>query len=82
MTSSNSPPDSARPPGEILAQGPGSYLGVDQDRDALVLVEVIIAGHRGRTRLADAAATGLPASSADIVVGEAVLTVQSPGSKL
>ncbi|HEY0189279.1 MAG TPA: methyltransferase domain-containing protein [Cellulomonas sp.] len=65
---------------EILAAGPQSYTGVDQDADAARIVARAVAG-RGRCLQGDAAATGLPAGSADVVVGEAMLTMQSDRGK-
>lgn len=40
-----------------------------------------IVGDRGRTVVADAAATTLPATCADVVIGEAMLTMQGDQSK-
>lgn len=64
----------------IVAEGPESYTGVDQDPAAAALVDVVVAGH-GECRVADAAATGLPDGTADVVVGEAMLTMQSDRGK-
>lgn len=64
----------------IVAAGPANYTGVDQDPAAAKLVEAVVAGH-GRCEVADAAATGLPDAGADVVVGEAMLTMQSDRGK-
>lgn len=53
----------------IRERGAGSYTGVDIDERTAAEVH------------ADAAATGLPAASADVVVAEAVLTMQSDAGK-
>lgn len=61
----------------ILAAEPAGYVGVDADPSATALV----VGERGRIVTADAADTGLPGGSADVVIGEAMLTMQSPRGK-
>lgn len=61
----------------ILAAEPAGYVGVDADPSAAALV----VGERGRIVTADAADTGLPGGSADVVIGEAMLTMQSPRGK-
>lgn len=60
----------------IVAAGPASYTGVERDADAARIVGGVVAG-RGRCVQADAADTGLPEASADVVVGEAMLTMQT-----
>lgn len=60
---------------EILARRPRSYLGAEQDPDAAQTVRGIVDGH-GDVRVADAAETGLPEATADVVIGEAMLTMQ------
>lgn len=66
---------------EILAHQPRSYMGVEQDPAAARSVERIV-GHRGAAvRVADAAETGLPDGSADVVIGEALLSMQSDAAK-
>lgn len=64
----------------ILAAGPASYTGVEADPDAVGWTEAAIAG-RGTVVTADAQSTGLPADSADVVIGEAMLTMQSDRGK-
>ncbi|BBY08267.1 class I SAM-dependent methyltransferase [Mycobacterium noviomagense] len=69
---------------EILARRPRSYLGAEQDPDAAALVRDIVhksGAGRGDVRVADAADTGLPDASSDVVVGEAMLTMQGKATK-
>ncbi|MDN5973511.1 MULTISPECIES: class I SAM-dependent methyltransferase [Bifidobacterium] len=61
---------------EILGHSPASYIGVDEDPKAAAIVGQIVAG-RGHCITANASDTGLPEASADVVVGEAMLTMQS-----
>jgi len=65
---------------DILAAGPRSYVGVEADPEAVALTRKAV-GARGRLVEADAAQTGLDATSADVVVGEAMLTMQSDRGK-
>ena len=65
---------------EILAHRPRSYVGVEQDPDAARSVRNVING-RGEVRVADAADTGLPDASRDVVIGEAMLTMQGDPAK-
>lgn len=65
---------------DILADAPKSYVGVESDPDAVALTKEAIGG-RGRVVEADAAATGLDDASSDVVVGEAMLTMQSERGK-
>jgi SAM-dependent methyltransferase len=65
---------------EILSRNPRSYLGAEADPDAANLVRNVVAGH-GEVRVADAAATGLPDASSDVVIGEAMLTMQGDAAK-
>jgi SAM-dependent methyltransferase len=65
---------------EILARRPRSYVGAEQDPDAARSVRDIVTGH-GEVRVADAAKTGLPDASRDVVVGEAMLTMQGDPAK-
>jgi SAM-dependent methyltransferase len=69
---------------EILALGPRSYVGAEGDPDAANAVRGVLAelgADIGAVRVADAAATGLPDASADVVVGEAMLTMQGDAAK-
>ncbi len=65
---------------EILARRPRSYVGAEQDPEAARSVRSVISG-RGEVRVADASDTGLPEASRDVVVGEAMLTMQSGSAK-
>lgn len=65
---------------DILARTPSSYLGVDSDEAAVHAVERVV-GDRGRVVVADASTTGLPDASADVVIGEAMLTMQGEKAK-
>lgn len=66
--------------GQIIGRKPHSYIGVERDPDAAATVRSIVAG-RGDTVTADASDTGLPDDSADVVIGEAMLTLQSDQGK-
>ncbi len=65
---------------EIIERDPGTYLGVDQDPGAVDAVTTVVRGH-GEARVGTAADTGLDDASADVVVGEAMLTMQSEDRK-
>jgi SAM-dependent methyltransferase len=65
---------------DILDRRPRSYVGVDADPDAAGAVGRLV-GDRGRTVVADAAATALPDACADVVIGEAMLTMQGDRAK-
>jgi len=73
-------PGLGRTAAEILAANPRSYVGVEQDPAAAQRVTAVVAG-RGECRVADAAHSGLPDASADVVVGEAMLTMQTDRGK-
>ncbi len=69
---------------EILARGPRSYVGAESDPDAANAVRGVLTelgAENGAVRVADAAATGLPAASSDVVIGEAMLTMQGDAAK-
>src|SRR5690625_1330172 len=66
---------------EIIAAKPRSYVGAEQNADAARLVTEIVAPAHGEVRVADAEDTGLPDASGDVVVGEAMLTMQGEKSK-
>ncbi|WP_454293937.1 class I SAM-dependent methyltransferase [Salana multivorans] len=65
---------------DILAANPASYVGVDADPAAVATVETVV-GERGRCLVATAQDTGLPDGCADVVVGEAMLTMQGERGK-
>ncbi|GAA1138058.1 class I SAM-dependent methyltransferase [Ornithinicoccus hortensis] len=73
-------PGLGRTASEIVAAGPRSYVGVDRDPAAIRALTQLL-GIRGAVRQGDAAATGLPAASADVVVGEALLTMHGDRDK-
>jgi SAM-dependent methyltransferase len=64
----------------IIEREPASYLGVDQDAAAAATVRTSVRG-RGRVQVADVSATGLASQSTDLIVGEAMLTMQSDAKK-
>ena len=64
----------------IIEVGPASYVGVERDPNASARVDAIASGV-GRCVNADAAETGLPNESADVVVGEAMLSMQGEKAK-
>lgn len=64
----------------IVERPIAGYTGVDADPDAAARVSSAVAG-RGTCEVADAAATGLESQSAEVVVGEAMLTMQSDRGK-
>lgn len=66
---------------EILRAHPRTYTGVDQDPDAAQRVAAIVSPVGGVCHLGDAAHTDLMDACADVVVGEAMLTMQSPRGK-
>ncbi len=61
---------------ELVQSGPASYIGVEKDEDAARLTAAAV-GEAGTIVRADATRTGLPDASADVVIGEAMLTMQS-----
>lgn len=73
-------PGLGRTAAQIVESWPASYIGVDEDPDAAVIVEKVVAG-RGHCHTADAAQTGLSDASADVVIGEAMLTMQGEKAK-
>ncbi len=73
-------PGLGRTAAEIIARRPGSYLGVERDPRPRTPRGRLSPGN-GDVRVADAADTGLPDACADVVVGEAMLTMQSDKSK-
>lgn len=64
----------------LLDEEPASYVGVDSDPDAVEVTRGIV-GTRGDMVVASAQATGLPTDSADVVIGEAMLTMQGDSAK-
>lgn len=66
---------------DIGALGPSSYVGVDESGAASAMVQQVVDATGGRAVAADASDTGLDPASADVVVGEAMLTMQSDRGK-
>lgn len=65
----------------IVTEGVSSYVGVDQDSAAVARVEAIVKPHGGTVINAKAQDTGLSGESAEVVVGEAMLTMQGEKPK-
>jgi SAM-dependent methyltransferase len=77
-------PGLGRTAAEILARGPRSYIGAESDPDAAGVVGGVLTefgAENAAIRIADAAATGLPDASSDVVVGEAMLSMQGDAAK-
>lgn len=69
---------------EIVAYRPRSYVGAEGDPDAANLVRGALknlGAQNAAVRVADAAETGLPDASSDVVIGEAMLTMQGDAAK-
>lgn len=69
---------------EIIAHRPRSYVGAEGDPDAANLVRSALknlGAQNAAVRVADAAETGLPGASSDVVIGEAMLTMQGDAAK-
>ena len=67
----------------LLAAEPKEYVGVDPNKEGTQqLLETISKHGQARLQQADAKNTGLADGSADLVVGEAMLTMQSDEDKL
>lgn len=64
----------------LLDAHPASYRGVDEDPEAVVLTRQVV-GSAGEVSEGEASRTGLPDSSADLVIGEAMLTMQGARGK-
>ncbi len=73
-------PGLGRTAAEIIARRPGAYTGVDRDPGAVDAVDNVVRGY-GSARLGTASDTGLDDSCADVVIGEAMLTMQSDDMK-
>lgn len=66
---------------KLLAARPGSYTGVDRDESVVQRLSAALAGPSVRFHAASAEQTGLPAGSASIVFGEAMLSMQTKEQK-
>lgn len=64
-----------------LAHAPKSYIAVERDENAAAIVRSYLEGAGRRCVVGSAAATGLPADSATVVYGEAMLTMQTEEEK-
>ena len=73
-------PGLGRTAAEIVKAGPASYTAIDRDPDAARRVAAVV-GDLGSVRQGEAADTGLADASADVVVGEAMLTMQGDKGK-
>ncbi|WP_127841465.1 class I SAM-dependent methyltransferase [Actinomyces wuliandei] len=73
-------PGLGRTAAEVIKAGPASYTAIDRDPDAARRVAAVV-GDRGSVRQGEAARTGLADASADVVVGEAMLTMQGDKGK-
>ncbi|TPF80054.1 methyltransferase [Bifidobacterium sp. UTCIF-3] len=65
----------------ILDAGPAGYTGVDRDEQVVRIIGPLAASVGGTCIEADASRTGLPDETADVVIGEAMLTMQSERGK-
>lgn len=63
---------------ELLAANPAFYVGIEPNTESRAKLDAVLAGRPARVVTAEASATGLDAGSADLVVGEAMLTMCSP----
>ena len=73
-------PGLGRTAAEIIKDHPASYTAIDRDPDAARRVAAVV-GDLGTVRQGEAADTGLDDASADVVVGEAMLTMQGDKGK-
>lgn len=74
-------PGLGRTASDIVRQHPRSYVGVDDTAAATEAVVDIVAPCGGTVVVSDAANTGFDSDSADVVVGEAMLTMQGDKAK-
>lgn len=65
---------------EILKRLPSGYVGVDEDEAAVQTTAKVVSG-QGRVVKGKAQSTGLDDDSADVVIGEAMLTMQGDKGK-
>ncbi len=64
-----------------LNRMPASYIAIERDESAAALVRGFLRGSEQRCLVRSAEQTGLPAQSATVVYGEAMLTMQGPEQK-
>ncbi|WIY83602.1 class I SAM-dependent methyltransferase [Propionimicrobium sp. PCR01-08-3] len=66
----------------VLAGNYATYIGVDPNQDARAQIAKVLAGHHDASVVqGDARNNGLPDASADLVISEAMLTMQSAADK-
>lgn len=65
----------------VLKRHPASYTAVERDSAAAENLRTALAGTRAEVRFAHAEESGLPSQSANVVFGEAMLTMQTPELK-
>ncbi len=65
----------------VVAAQPESYTGVDRDAEMAARVEAIVAPVGGTVVTSHADQTGLESQSASLVIGEAMLTMQTDAGK-
>lgn len=65
----------------VLERNPASYVGIDRDEAAAELVSQLAVGGQRRVVNASATETGLDDASADVVFGEAYLTMHPASQK-
>ena len=64
-----------------LSLAPSSYTAIERDEKAARIVRKILKGDNQRVVIGRAEETGLPSGSATAVYGEAMLSMQPPGTK-
>ncbi|MED5813913.1 methyltransferase domain-containing protein [Mycolicibacterium sp. 050232] len=74
-------PGLGRTAADIVHLRPRSYVGVDDSSTTSAPLQKVVAAMGGRLVDADASDTGLDTGSADVVVGEAMLTMQGEKAK-
>lgn len=74
-------PGLGKPAEQIIENNIASYTGIDSDETAVTRVTGITAPVNGKVRQAQAQETGLEDNSADVVIGEAMLTMQGEKNK-
>lgn len=74
-------PGLGRTAADFAALAPQSDIGVDAGSASSPLLQRVVGSVGGRLVDADAADTGLDSDSADVVVGEAMLTMQGEKAK-
>lgn len=65
-----------------LARGPRSYVAIERDRAAAATAEQYLSGPQHRCVVGTAEETGLPPSSASVIYGEAMLSMQPATAKV